>query len=54
MYLDIFSVFIRGHHLYNKVCDVRRNGLLSNVLDERAKLHRESLLTLRKRNTIGT
>jgi len=44
--LDVFSVFISGHHLYNKVCDVRRNGLLTDVLDKRAELHRESLLTL--------
>jgi hypothetical protein len=48
-YFDIFSVFVRGHHLYDKVLDVRRKGLLGDVLDERAELHREPLLALRER-----
>ena len=47
-YLNIFSVFVRGHDLNNKVGDVCRNGLLSNVLDERAKLHWQPLFTLHR------
>jgi len=38
--LDIFSVFVRSHDLYDEVGNVCRNGLLGDVLDERAKLHR--------------
>jgi len=37
--LNIFSVFVRGHDLHDKMGDVCRKGLLSDMLDERAKLH---------------
>src|SRR5260370_38558383 len=53
-YFDIFSVFVRSHHLYNKVRYMPRKGLLSDVLDERAELHRESLLTLQNDSNSAT
>jgi len=37
--LNIFSVFVRGHDLHNKMGDVCRKGLLTDMLDERGKLH---------------
>lgn len=45
-YLNIFSLFIRSHNLYNKVGNVCRNGLLGDVLDERAKLHWQTFFAL--------
>lgn len=47
-YLDVFSVFVGGHDLHNKMGDVCRNGLLSDMLDERAKLHWQPLFTLQR------
>src|SRR5260221_5409052 len=45
-YLNIFSLFIRSHNLYNKVGNVCGNGFLGNVLDERAKLHWQTFFAL--------
>lgn len=45
-YLNIFSLFIRSHDLYNKVGNVCRNGLLGDELDDRAKLHWQTFFAL--------
>jgi hypothetical protein len=45
-YLNVFSVLIRCHDLYDKMGNVCRNGLPGNELDECAKLHWQPLFTL--------
>ena len=46
-YLNIFSLFIRSHNLYNKVGNVWEDGFLGNVLDKRAKLHWQTFFALK-------
>ena len=45
-HLNIFSLFVSSHNLYNKVGNVCRKGLLGDMFDERAKLHWQTLLAL--------
>lgn len=45
-YLNIFSLLVRSHNLYNKVGNVCRNGFLGDVLDECAKLHWQTFFAL--------
>ena len=48
-YLNIFSIFVRCHDLYQKMGNVCRNRLLGDMLNERAKLHWQPLFTLCER-----
>jgi len=48
-YLNIFSILVRCHDLYHKMGNVCGNGLLGDMLNERAKLHWQPLFILCER-----
>jgi len=45
-YLDIFILLITNHYLDKEVSGPRWDGLLANVLDQLAHLHRHSVSSL--------
>ena len=45
-YLYVFAFLIRNHDLHDEVSDVRRNGLLADVLHEVTEFHRQAFFAL--------
>lgn len=47
--LDVFALFIRYHHLHNKMFDVISYGLLAYMFYQTTEFHGQSLLALLNR-----
>jgi hypothetical protein len=52
-YLNILSVLVRRHDLYDKMGNVCRDRLLRNELHECAKLHWQPLFTLQRLRVVS-